>query len=151
MRSQTWAASPPGTPRPYAAKRFGDRGFVTVWTVALTFSCVLLVGLAHDAGRALRARSDAFGTAAAAARAGAQQLDRGAAVTGTLQLDPDAARSAAFQYLSDRDVTGTVAVQDMQVSVTVTDSTDLQILPYPRSVSVDATATAEAVQGPIAP
>jgi hypothetical protein len=129
----------------------GDRAFVTVWTIALTFSCVLLVGLAHDAGRALRARSDAFGTAAAAARAGAQQLDRGAAVTGTLRLDPDAARTTALRYLSDRDVTGSVDVEDMAVSVTVTDTTDLQILPYPRRVSVDATATAEAVQGPIAP
>lgn len=129
----------------------GDRAFVTVWTIALTFSCVLLVGLAHDAGRALRARSDAFGTAAAAARAGAQQLDRGAAVTGTLKLDPDAARTTALRYLSDRDVTGSVDVEDMAVSVTVTDTTDLQILPYPRRVSVDATATAEAVQGPIAP
>lgn len=129
----------------------GDRAFVTVWTIALTFSCVLLVGLAHDAGRALRARSDAFGTAAAAARAGAQQLDRGAAVTGTLRLDPDAARITALRYLSDRDVTGSVDVEDMAVSVTVTDTTDLQILPYPRRVSVDATATAEAVQGPIAP
>lgn len=129
----------------------GDRAFVTVWTVALTFSCVLLIGLAHDAGRALRARSDAFGTAAAAARAGAQQLDRGAAVTGTLKLDPDAARTTALRYLSDRDVTGSVDVDDLAVSVTVTDTTDLQILPYPRRVSVDATATAEAVQGPIAP
>jgi hypothetical protein len=128
-----------------------EQGFVTVWTVALTFSCVLLVGLAHDAGRALRARSDAFGTAAAAARAGAQQLDRAAAVTGTIELDPEAARSAAFSYLNERDVTGTVDVDDMRVSVTVTDTTDLQILPFPRRVSVDATATAEAVQGPITP
>jgi hypothetical protein len=112
---------------------------------------VLLVGLAHDAGRALRARSDAFGTAAAAARAGAQQLDRAAAVTGTIELDPEAARSAAFSYLNERDVTGTVDVDDMRVSVTVTDTTDLQILPFPRRVSVDATATAEAVQGPITP
>ena len=73
-----------------------DRGFMTVWTVALAFSCVLLVGLVHDAGRALRARSDAFGTAAAAARAGAQQIDRGAAVTGVLQLDQDLAYEAAL-------------------------------------------------------
>jgi Putative Flp pilus-assembly TadE/G-like len=131
--------------------RRADGGFVTVWTVALTFSCVLLVGLAHDAGRALRARSDAFGTAAAAARSGAQQLDRAAAVTGTIQLDPDAARTAALTYLADRDVAGSVDVDGLRVSVTVTDTTDLQILPFPRSVSVDATATAEAVQGPIAP
>jgi Flp pilus assembly protein TadG len=123
---------------------------MTVWTVALAFSCVLLVGLVHDAGRALRARSDAFGTAAAAARAGAQQLDRAAAVTGTLRLDPDAAQVAAQQFLADRGVTGSVTVGEMEVAVTVTDTTDLQIVPY-GSVTVDATATAQAVQGPIAP
>jgi Flp pilus assembly protein TadG len=131
------------------ARHHDERGFVTVWTVALAFACVSLVGLVHDAGRALRARSDAFGSAAAAARAGAQQIDRAAAVTGTIHLDPDAARSAAIAYLADRDVTGDVTVLDMDVTVTVTDTTSLQILPG--SVSVDATATAHAVQGPTAP
>jgi hypothetical protein len=119
-----------------------------VWTVALAFACVALIGLVHDAGRALRARSDAFGTAAAAARAGAQQIDRPAAVTGTIRLDQDAARAAAIAYLSNSDVTGEVTVAGMDVTVTVTDTTTLQILPG--SVSVDATATAHAVQGPIA-
>jgi hypothetical protein len=47
-------------------------------------------------------------------------------------------------------VTGSVTVGEMEVSVTVTDTTDLQIVPY-GSVNVDATATAQAVQGPIAP
>ena len=125
-----------------------DRGFMTVWTVALAFSCVLLVGLVHDAGRALRARSDAFGTAAAAARAGAQQIDRGAAVTGVLQLDQDLAYEAALAYLDTSGVTGNVTFpSEMTVQVTVQDTTDLQIIPY-GSVTVDATATAEAVQGP---
>jgi hypothetical protein len=121
---------------------------MTVWTVALAFSCVLLVGLVHDAGRALRARSDAFGTAAAAARAGAQQIDRGAAVTGVLQLDQDLAYEAALAYLDTSGVTGNVTFpSEMTVQVTVQDTTDLQIIPY-GSVTVDATATAEAVQGP---
>jgi hypothetical protein len=121
---------------------------MTVWTVALAFSCVLLVGLVHDAGRALRARSDAFGTAAAAARAGAQQIDRGAAVTGVLQLDQDLAYQAALAYLDTSGVTGNVTFpSEMTVQVTVQDTTDLQIIPY-GSVTVDATATAEAVQGP---
>ena len=129
-------------------RRADDRGFMTVWTVALAFSCILLVGLVHDAGRALRARSDAFGTAAAAARAGAQQIDRGAAVTGVLQLDQDLAYQAALAYLDTSGVTGDVTFPDeMTVQVTVQDSTDLQIIPY-GSVTVDATATAEAVQGP---
>lgn len=130
------------------ARRPDDRGFVTIWTVALAFACIALIGLVHDAGRALRARSDAFGTAAAAARAGASQLDRAAAVTGTAQLDEVAARSAANRYLSLRDVSGTVnvAAEAMEVTVTVTDTVSLQILPG--SVSVQSTATAHAAQGP---
>jgi Flp pilus assembly protein TadG len=127
------------------ARRRED-GFVTVWTVALAFACVSLVGLVHDAGRALRAQSDAFGTAAAAARAGAQEIDRVAAVTGTTRLDQDQARSSAAAYLADRGVDGTVTVADMDVTVTVTDPVDLQILPG--TVTVDATATAHAAQGP---
>jgi Flp pilus assembly protein TadG len=126
-----------------------DRGFVTVWTVALAFACVSLVGLVHDAGRALRAQSDAFGSAAAAARAGAQEIDRVAAVTGTTRLDHDLASQAASAYLADRGLDGTVSVADMDVTVTVNHTTELQILPG--SITVDATATAHAAQGPTAP
>ena len=129
--------------------RRDDRGFVTVWTVALAFACVSLVGLVHDAGRALRAQSDAFGSAAAAARAGAQEVDRVAAVTGTTRLDQALARQAAAAYLADRGLDGTVTVADMDVTVTVTHTTDLQILPG--SITVDATATAHAAQGPTPP
>lgn len=126
-----------------------DQGFVTVWTVALSFSCVSLIGLVHDAGRALRARSDAFGTAAAAARAGAQEVDRAAAVLGDTRLDLDLAQQTAAAYLASRGVDGEVSVADMDVTVTVTDTTDLQILPG--SVTVNATATAHAAQGQTPP
>jgi Flp pilus assembly protein TadG len=126
-----------------------DQGFVTVWTVALSFSCISLIGLVHDAGRALRARSDAFGTAAAAARAGAQEIDRAAAVLGDTRLDEQLALQTAASYLSSRGVQGEVSVADMDVTVTVTDTTDLQILPG--SVTVNATATAHAAQGQTPP
>ena len=130
-------------------RRADNRGFVTVWTVALSFACVSLVGLVHDAGRALRAQSDAFGSAAAAARAGAQEVDRVAAVTGTTRLDEGLAHQAAPAYLADPGHDGTVTVADMDVTVTVTHTTDLQILPG--SITVDATATAHAAQGPTPP
>jgi Flp pilus assembly protein TadG len=135
--------------RPRHRVRRDDRGFVTVWTVALAFACVSLVGLVHDAGRALRSQSDAFGAAAAAARAGAQEVDRVAAVTGTTRLDQDLAHQSAAAYLSERGLDGTVTVADMDVTVTVTRTTDLQILPG--SITVDATATAHAAQGPTPP
>lgn len=128
------------------ASRDVDHGFVTVWTVALLTTFFLFVGFALDAGRGLRARSDVFGVAAAAARTGAQEIDRIAAVQGTLRLDRDAATHAAMTYLADQDVAGSVTVTDDQVVVTATRSTDLQF--FPGSATATATATARVTGGP---
>jgi Putative Flp pilus-assembly TadE/G-like len=124
-----------------------DAGFVTAWTVALSVACWSLVGLALDGGRALRARSEAFGAAASAARAGAQAIDERALVLGTLQLDEGAARTAALEYVADRGFSGgSVVVDGLQVTVTISDRTDLYILPV-ASVGYTVSATARAVQG----
>lgn len=126
-----------------------DRGFVTAWTVALAGTCWLFVGLVLDSGRALRDRSEAFGAAAAAARAGAQQLDERTAIAdGDRVLDVDEARRVANAYLADRGFTGEVQViGDLEVVVTVTDSVDLAIIPVPDVVTFQVSATAQAVQG----
>jgi hypothetical protein len=122
----------------------GDRGFVTAWTVALAVACWALVGLALDGGRALRERSEAFGAASSAARAGAQQIDERAAVLGDLQLDEQAARQAALEYVSDRGFGGgSVEIDGLVVTVTIDDSTDLAILQM--SVNYNVSATARAV------
>ena len=127
-----------------------DRGFVTAWTVALAATCWLFVGLVFDSGRVLRDRSEAFGAAAAAARAGAQQLDlRIAVADGRPVLDEDEARRAAQAYLADRGFEGEVdVIGDLEVTVTVTASADLKIIPVPDSVTFEVSATAEAIQGP---
>jgi Flp pilus assembly protein TadG len=128
------------------ASRDVDRGFVTVWTVALLTTFFLFVGFTLDAGRGLRARSDVFGVAAAAARTGAQEIDRGGAIKGVLRLDHDAATHAAMTYLADQDVTGSVTVTDDQVVVTASRTTDLQF--FPGSTTATATATARVTGGP---
>jgi hypothetical protein len=126
-----------------------DRGFVTAWTVALAGSCWLFVGLALDSGRVLRDRSEAFGAAAAAARAGAQQLDERVAIAeGRTVLDPERASQVAHAYLSDRGFTGDVdVIGDLEVVVTVTETADLKIIPVPDVVTFEVSATAQAVQG----
>ena len=73
----------------------GDGGFVSAWTVAIAVACWAMVGLVLDGGRALRERSAAFGAAAAAARAGVQQIDERAAVLGELRIDEAEAESTA--------------------------------------------------------
>jgi hypothetical protein len=122
---------------------------VTAWTVALAGSCWLFVGLALDSGRVLRDRSEAFGAAAAAARAGAQQLDERVAIAeGRTVLDPERASQVAHDYLSDRGFTGEVdVIGDLEVVVTVTETADLRIIPVPDVVTFEVSATAEAIQG----
>lgn len=130
-------------------ERLGDeRGAVTVWAISATVACVLLVGLVLDGGTMLRARSDAFGLASAAARAGAQQLDPAAAVEGTAVLDPVAAEQAALDYLAARGAAGTVTVDGGSISVTVTSSAQLQLLGLAGAdtASFSATATVDAVK-----
>jgi hypothetical protein len=122
---------------------------VTAWTVALAATCWLFVGLVLDSGRVLRDRSEAFGAAAAAARAGAQQLDERVAISeGRTTLDVERARTVAQTYLRDRGFTGEVdVIGDLEVMVTVTETADLRIIPVPDHVTFQVSATAEAIQG----
>ncbi len=124
-------------------ERLGDdRGSVTVWAISATVACMLLVGLVLDGGTMLRARSDAFSVASAAARAGAQQLDPAAAVEGNAVLDPDAAQQAALDYLAARGTTGTATVTGDTITVTVTSSVNLQLLSLAGGDTATFTATA---------
>jgi Flp pilus assembly protein TadG len=118
-----------------------DRGSVTVWAISATVACMLLVGLVLDGGTMLRARSDAFSIAAAAARAGAQQLDTDAAVQGHTVLDAAAAERTALAYLATRGVAGTVTVTPQTVTVTVTSAARLQLLSLAGGNTAHFTAT----------
>lgn len=119
----------------------GDRGSVTVWTISATVACMLILGLVVDGGTMLRARSDAFALAASAARAGAQQLDRDAAVQGRTELDPVAAEQAALAYLAAHDATGTATVTAGSITVTVTSHATLQMLRVAGASAAEFSAT----------
>lgn len=127
----------------------GEDGYVTLFALGVSVGLVGVIGLVHDGGRALRAQSDAYGGAAAAARAGTQELDPAAATTGDVSLDADLASQAAHDYLAARDLGGTVTVTGDRVTVTVSRHVDFQVLPG--GTSLDATATARATQERSAP
>jgi Flp pilus assembly protein TadG len=124
-----------------------DAGFVSAWTVVIAVACWAMVGLVVDGGRALRERSSAFGAAAAAARAGVQEIDERAAALGALELDEEEAEESADEYLDHHGFDGTVTVDGLDVIVTVQGQTDMTILAAPQSVSYTVTARARAVQG----
>ncbi|GMU78498.1 MAG: hypothetical protein AMXMBFR46_12930 [Acidimicrobiia bacterium] len=129
----------------------GDEGAATVWMIGVTVSAFLMIALVLDGGVLLRARSDAFASAAAAARVGAQQLDPVAAVDGEAILDPIAAERAALDYLHARDLSGIVTVSGNEVTVTVTHQARLQMLRVAGATTVDFDATASARAVKVAP
>jgi hypothetical protein len=137
----------PTTRTPSLRRWRSDAGFVTGWTVALAVTSWALVGLVYDGGRAVRARSDAFGAAAAAARVGTQELETRDLVLGVARLDRDAASRAALEVMELRGFDATVEVTDNEVSVTATGDTSFTILPGSSNYTVTATARVVAGRG----
>lgn len=127
----------------------GEGGYVTLFVLGVSLGLVAVIGLVHDGGRAQRAQSDAFGAAAAAARAGTQELDPAAAASGEVRLSQELASRAAHDYLAARGLDGTVTVTADHVTVTVNRHVDFQMLPG--GAQLDATATARATQERPAP
>jgi Flp pilus assembly protein TadG len=143
-----WSLEPTGGPELIRIRLLDDdRGSLAGFTALIAAALVLLVGLLFDGGHYIRAQSDTFGIAAAAARTAAQELDETAVLQGTFQLDEEAAQAAAISYLAARNLTGSVHIDGLEVSVTAHRTVDFQLLPG--SARVDSTATVRAsVQGP---
>lgn len=140
------------TPRRHAPEaRAGERGSATIWMIGVTTASFLMIGLVLDGGVMLRARSDAFSIAGAAARIGAQQLDADAAVEGLVQLDPDGAEQAALDHLAAHGLAGTVTVTPERITVTVTATAELQLLRVAGGgrVEFQATASSEPIKVPV--
>ncbi len=131
------------------ARGHSERGIATVWSVVVVGACFLMIGLVLDGGVILRARSEAFSLAGAAARVGAQELESDAAAQGSVVLDPEGARAASLDYLAQRGAAGEVTVAGDEVSVTVTLMAELQMLRVASGgrVEVSATATVAAIKG----
>ncbi len=131
---------------------FGDpeSGMVTAFVVIFTSALIVMAGLVLDGGLALSAKVQAIDDAQAAARTGAQAVDIPTyRYTGQITLDPAQATADAERYLAVAGHTGTVEVNGEQVTVTVTISEPTQILSLAGigHLSVSGTGTATAEQG----
>jgi hypothetical protein len=126
-------------------KAGSDRGSITAMTATVVGGFVLMLALVVGGGAVLRARTDAFGTAAAAARAGAQQLDEDALAEGDVVLNVGAAEAAVQNYLAAHGAAGSVSISGADVSVTVNNTVAIPTLG--QSVNVSATATVSAIKG----
>jgi hypothetical protein len=124
-----------------------DEGSITAMTAAVVGGFVLMLALVVGGGAVLRARTDAFGTAAAAARAGAQQLDEDALARGEVVLDTGGAEEAAQTYLAVHGAEGAVSISGADVIVTVSETVPIPQLG--QSVSISATATVSAIKGSV--
>jgi len=99
----------------------GEQGQATAFVVVFAGALMALAGLVWDAGNLLAARREALDLAEQAARAGAQGIDLEAIRAGEgLRLDPDLASELADDYLDANASTGSVAVAEDRVTVTVT-------------------------------
>ena len=127
-----------------------ERGSVTAFVAVIATALVMVAGMAYDGGQILSAHASARADAAKAARAGAQELDLTTLrSTGQTILDPTRAQSAAQAYLEHVGTVGTVTVNGPSVTVTVTATQPLLILPgADRTIVVtrSATATNEALR-----
>lgn len=121
-----------------------ERGSITGFVAVVAFALVMVAGMAYDGGQVIHAHNAARNDAEQAARAGAQQIDlTHLRQTNEPRLDPHEAESAALDYLAQVGATGTVVVDDADITVTVTRIQSLHILPgADRTITVVETASA---------
>jgi hypothetical protein len=118
---------------------------ISAFLLAAMIGLMAVVGLGLDPGEAYAAKIRAIGQAEAAARAGAQQINLTLyRTTGTLQLNPAAARQTAQQYLTAEHVTGTASATTARVTVRITTAyrTQLWQLVGVDSIGVHASGSA---------
>ena len=127
-----------------------ESGMVTAFVVVFTLALLVMAGLVLDGGLALSAKVQAIDDAQAAARAGAQAIDVPLyRSTGQITLDVTQATADAESYLAQSGHTGTVTVSGDQVSVTVTIGQPTQLLSLAGigHITVTGAGSATAEQG----
>ena len=134
-------------------RRLGDEeaGMVTAFVVIFTLALLVMAGLVLDGGLALAAKVQAIDAAQAAARAGAQAIDIPTyRATGQITLDPGQAVADAQGFLAAAGERGTVTVAGETVDVTVTITQPTQILSVVGvdQLTVTGAGSATAQQGP---
>ncbi len=106
-------------------------GSATIIVVLMAGALLFATGLVVDGGRKLNALGEARDLADNAARAAAQAVAAPATrVGGSPQLDPAAATAAAQSYLSSLGHSGRVSVSGDTVTVTVSITRPMKILPF---------------------
>lgn len=126
------------------SRRSSERGSITGFVAIVAFALVMVAGMAYDSGRVIASHTEARNDASQAARAGAQRIDLThlRSVNEPL-LDPGEAEAAALAYLAQAGAIGTVVVDGPSITVTVTRTQPLLILPgADRTIVVRETATA---------
>ena len=121
-----------------------ERGSITAFVAVVATALVLVAGMAYDGGQVIAAQNAARNDAERAARAGAQQSDLDyLRAAGETRLDPEAARTAAVEYLERAGARGIATVSGASITVTVTRTQAMLILPgADRTFRVSETATA---------
>jgi Flp pilus assembly protein TadG len=125
-----------------------ERGSASIWAIlVIAGAFTFLLGLVVDGGRVIDARIAASRAAAQSARVGADALSSASVRNGNNAIDVDAAKARAQKYLHDAGMTGTVSVTGQTVSVTVTGSSETQILGVIgiTSFPIEETETAQAI------
>ena len=129
----------------------GDDGMVTAFVVVFTLALLCMAGLVLDGGLALAAKVKAIDTAQAAARAGAQAIDIPTyRATGQITLDPAQATADAQGFLAAAGEHGsvTVAGETVEVTVTITQPTQILSVVGVDQLTVTGAGSATAQQGP---
>ncbi|MFC7011745.1 pilus assembly protein TadG-related protein [Streptomyces viridiviolaceus] len=102
------------------ARRWDDRGGVTVFVAVCVVALIGIIGVAVDGGGKMRATERADHVAGEAARAGGQAVDPTTAISGeSVVVKPQDAIAAAQAYLRSVGATGTVSVSADGKTLTV--------------------------------
>ncbi|WP_343577597.1 pilus assembly protein TadG-related protein [Mycobacterium sp.] len=124
---------------------------VTAFVVIFTMALLAMAGLVLDGGLALSAKVRAINDAQAAARAGAQAIDIPVyRRSGTITLDPAEAVADAQGFLAAAGEHGsvTVAGETVEVTVTITEPTQILSVVGVDQLTVTGTGSATVEQGP---
>ena len=124
-----------------------ERGSITAFVAIVATGLVMVAGMAYDGGQVIHAHNAARNDAEQAARAGAQKIDLDhLRQTNEPRLDATEAEAAAIDYLARVGATGTAVVDGADITVTVTRTQPLRILPGADRI-ITVTETAAAVRG----
>lgn len=107
----------------------GETGSASIWALLLTVGAfTALLGLIVDGGRVIEERLESSRVAAQAARDAVDELSQASVRSGHDDVDVQAAISRAQTYLQQAGKQGTVHVAGNSVTVTITGTSDTEIL-----------------------